>query len=117
MDKRDMLSIHTLFANANVSLAPNERLQFITNYIPGPPKSIMGDYIIFIFEERYFKIERKFIAMKDIGGKASDYAVIFKSYKLDFEIIEYTNCLYVPNNCNPKPQKIYRHPCFHLHNH
>ena len=106
-----MFAIDPIFYNANITLDANERLEFITNYTPGFHPSILGDFVLFVFAKRFFKVHRRFIAMKELRlPNTFHFIVVFKTERLDFQVTEYTNCLFVTNeNCNPEPVKVYGH--------
>ena len=108
-----MHSIPDIFKEANITFPSiYERLHFITKYAPGPPKSEMGDYVLFLFDHLIFKVCPRFLhARRHLDGGNEDYQIHLKVNRENFEITQLTNCLFASKDeCKPEPPKVIKFP-------
>ena len=116
--KSTLHSIHRLFKPVNIDFPTTyERLHFISKFTPGPPDSEFSDYVLFFFDHLIFQVCRRFIGVNLInlhtkdGKIKEEYELYFRLNRTNFEITQYTNCLFVGHyNCEPEPVKVFKSP-------
>ena len=115
VEKAPMHSVEELFKPLNITfLSGYDKLHIITKYATGEPKKKVVDNILFFFDNLIFQVCRSLLVAEQIFNETSnteDYKLYFRVNREDFEITQYSNCLFIPHYiCKPEPPKVIKFP-------